>query len=455
MTRRANPRSPVRSGARSPLLRIASAVGGGAAALPSSGQILSRWSADTITPQADNTTFQTWTDAVGGVAATQASAGLRPRYRTNRVNGLPSVQFSGGQVLQIGRPAGLVAAIDAQLVTVFIVWKTLGAVANGCLLHLGGGFLQAEGTTVGRFSAGLTAQIPYAGQTNFSTLGMVTNSGYTNGAGTGIEHLAVNGGFVTQSPTMNSGTGGSGNLAIGADFSNGAFINVNAEIFDIVIWGKALTPAEMLQAQKWACDKYAQPYPWASSPYFAVFDGDSITAGIGATTASAVYPYKAAQTLGLAFGQWMNIGVGGDTVLNMHSRAPTWLDPVAGIVGKKVKVAAFEWYNQRGASPTPRNNSLTYIAARRTALTLMCWGTSTDNSDAAPDQNRVDYNTYFDANHGAGVMDSYVALHADANIGVEGSFLSNPGNWSDIVHLSDAGYTFLANLMAAGVAAIP
>lgn len=424
-------------------------------ALPQLGSILSRWSADAITPQGDNTTFQTWPDSVGSAPATQPTAGLRPFYRTNVIGTKPSVQFKGTQVLQIGRPAALVAAVDAQLITVFVVFKTVNTVANGCLFHTGSNFLQAEGTSVGRFGGGNTNTIPYAGQTSFSSVGLITNGTYTNGAGTGVEHFAVNGCYITQSGGMNSGTGGTGNLAIGCDYANASFTNFDGHVFDIVVWNRALTPSEMLQAHKWACDKYSQAYPWAAGTYFAAFDADSIGAGLGATNCAGTAPYKAAQTLGLAMGQWLNCGVGGDTATNMNTRAPTWVDGIYAQVQKKVKLLAFEWYNQRGAAPTPQNNSLTYIAGRRTTNTKVCWGTSTDNSDVAPDQNRVDYNTYFDSNHGAGVMDGYAPFHLNANIGVEGSYLSFPANWSDTVHLSDAGYTFLAAEMVTGLNSIP
>ena len=57
--------------------------------------------ADAITPQADDTTLGSWADGSGnGYTLTQATEAAKPRYRTARVNGLPSVQFNGAQTIR-------------------------------------------------------------------------------------------------------------------------------------------------------------------------------------------------------------------------------------------------------------------------------------------------------------------------------------------------------------------
>lgn len=94
-------------------------------ALPATGSIIARWSADDITPQTDNTKFTgNWTDAVGGFVASQASSTPQPWYRTNRMGGKPSLEFRGAQTLNVGRPASIISAYNARIVSVFIVFKS-------------------------------------------------------------------------------------------------------------------------------------------------------------------------------------------------------------------------------------------------------------------------------------------------------------------------------------------
>jgi len=357
----------------------------------------------------------------------------------------------------MGRPATVVAALNAQAVTTFVVYKTITPSGNGgCLVDLGiddtGNFMLADGNQVGSFADSFM-KVPNTAQSAFSTLATSIGS-YTNGTGTfPLERWHVDGGCVGHASSASAGPGATVSLCIGANANNGAFINCEADIYEILFWDQALTPTEVMQAHMWACEKYGQSYPWASRDHMLVFDGDSITMGLGGSSPADSYPYKVAQTLGLSFGQWTNLGIGGDTITEMDTRAPAGVDDVYALIGKPVKLAAFEWYNQRAASPTPRNNSLTYLSNRRSSTVKVCFGTSTDTS-ATTDTDRADYNTYFDANNTSATMDAYVAIHADANIGVETAAANFPGNFADGVHLSAAGYTILAGLMVTGVNAL-
>lgn len=421
-----------------------------ATSLPQSAHLIARWSSRDITPQADNTSLASWTDSVGSFAATQATSGNQPKYRTNRIGSIPSVQFTAASqhMLQVGRPASVITALDARTATVLIIYRSTGN-DTGALVDLGndgtGTMIQTTGTTVGRFSDAHLGSIPFAAQTGFSVVGMTVES-YTNGNGTNnLERWYVNSTCVGHAPVAASGPGASGHLAIGGDYTNAAFFNASFEAFEVLFFDVALTPDEMVQAQMWACDDFAQAYPLAGRDHLLVFDGDSISMGLGANGVGNTYPYKVAQALGLSYGQWTNIGVGGDTMANMEARASAGVDAFAATTGLPVKLAVFEWYNQAGADPTPRNASLSYLANRRAAGAKVIFGTSTD-TDATTDANRAAYNAYFDANHSTATMDAYVAIHLDPNIGVETAYATNPSYWDDGVHLSATGYTFLAAL---------
>jgi hypothetical protein len=349
----------------------------------------------------------------------------------------------------MGRPASVVAALNAKTVTCVMVFKTVAA-SGGALIDLGqaggGNFMMANGTTVGSFVDSYMSAVPHAGQTSFTVLAFTATS-YTNAGGTfTLERWYINGTCVGHVQTSaGAGPGASAQLCLGSNADNGAFVNSSFDAFEVLFFDRGLYPAEMLQVQKWACDKYGQAYPWAAGGYFYLNDGDSISMGLGGTGPATSMPYKVAQSLGLAYGQWTNVAIGGDTIANMTSRAATDVDNVYAVISKPIKYYGMEWYNQRAASPGPYN-------ARKTANLKVCWGTSTDTS-VTTDADRAAYNASFDASHA--MCDSYVAVHLNANIGVETAFASFPANWSDGVHLSAAGYTVYAPLVVAGLNAIP
>ena len=273
-----------------------------------------------------------------------------------------------------------------------------------------------------------------------------------------FQSFYINGGAVSSAAAAAVGTGGNP-ITIG---TNGAGNNfpVNAEIFDILVWNAPLTPAQYMQAQMWACDKYAKPYPWAGLTSFNTFFGDSITqgvAGAGTVNINQQAPFVAAQTLGLSFGQWHNVAIGGVTTAHMDTLAATWIDPIPALIGKKHNVTGFEWHNENLANPTlpqPYNHAVTYLANRKLiANQRTVWGTSTSEG-ADPIANRAAYNASFDAAHPANLIDSYIPIHTDAHIGVDGSYATyTPGG--DGVHLSATTYAYLAALFVAGINALP
>jgi hypothetical protein len=261
----------------------------------------------------------------------------------------------------------------------------------------------------------------------------------------------------------NQGKAAATPLLIGANYPGTTFARLNAEIYRIFIWNTPLNPVELLQVEIWLRDRYAQAYPWASAPAFTVFHGDSIMQGTAAGGTdgdiNATAPYKAAQTLGLSLGQWMNLGIPGIQTRTMDSLAPSWVDPLPALLGKYVNLVAFEWYNEAVpfGDPTPYNDGVTYLANRKAASSKfrIAWGTSTDTSQGIVNNTRRSaYNSAWDSAHAN--VDSYISIHTDGNVGDTNAFTNHPTNFSgDGVHLSGTGYTALGTLLSNGVTALP
>lgn len=426
-------------------------------ALPASGSIVAHFDSTTI-GGSNGIKFSSWTDTVSGIVAAQATSGSQPTFTSNRLNGLPSAQFGGAAFMTVAAPGAMKTALDSGVYSVMIVFRTLGSTASGFLFSACGASnsdlsYQADGTGVGR---GVGANyVAYPGQTSFSTIGSTITNTYAGiSSSANYENSFINGGGVGVS-NANVVTGNN-TIAIGGNGA-GSFL-VNAEIFDIVVWNVQLTPTQVLQFEMWAADKFAQPYPWAGLSAFTIFDGDSITANLGASGIAGGYPYKAAQTLGLSFGQWSNLGVGGITPPNMDILAANRIDNVAALINKNVHLASFEWFNQRNPSPTPFNQSAAYLANRKAASsrTKIAFGDSTDSTtdDANGDANRGPYNTAIASVANA---DQHVIVSTDAHIGVTGSATAdnNVTYFSDGLHLKDAGYTVLASYFSTALALLP
>src|SRR5882762_1322629 len=254
-------------------------------ALPLLGNFVTRFSADAIPIQTNNSSLTSWTDSVNSIVA-GTIVGTAPLYTTNRLNGKPSVKFNANGGLAIATPGAMKTAIDSLDCTTLIVFRTLGTAGFGALLAASAGgnayMYVANGTNVNIFSGGFGSviNIPYTGAA-FSTLGSTSFSTTPTFSSSGaLQSLYVNGGAVSSSVATAIGTGGN-TITIGNNAGNN--FSCQAEIFDILVWNKPLTPAQYMQAQMWACDKYAQPYPWAGLTRFNVFFGDTITQRVGAT----------------------------------------------------------------------------------------------------------------------------------------------------------------------------
>jgi hypothetical protein len=109
-------------------------------ALPATN-LLRRWRADSIA-QANNTAVATWPALIGGVDLTQATAGDRPTYVTNRQNGKPAVTWgTSANTMHLGATG---FTVQAQPVTITAICKPSEIAATMELLGFSGGGNNAE-----------------------------------------------------------------------------------------------------------------------------------------------------------------------------------------------------------------------------------------------------------------------------------------------------------------------
>ena len=426
--------------------------------LPQSANIVFNMKADSLV-LSDGATVSTWTDSSANALAFTGTG----TFKTNQLGGKPCVRFSGagGQYMTATRAGtALDTAMTSRICTVMIVGKSFGTNSLGTMFgsHAGGNncFFVIDGaqtsSAIGRYANNTNFCAPAVNASNMFVSAVSSVIPYTAGSGTGLERQYLNGTCVSSnvagSPVPNQTT-----FAIAA--ASAGSLRAAVDIFDIVVWDRTLTPTEVFEASDYFYDKYSQTKPWASVSNITIFDGDSITAGVGATTVGG-YPYKSAQSLGLTYGQWTNLGIGGIKMSHMITKLPEW-NGIGAALSKGMRVAAFEYYNQKGdgaASIQTQNNSYA-TTVRGYANTKLALGTSTSHT-GDPDATRTAVNAYYDINF-ATYSDAYVAIHNDANIGISGAATTdaNVTYFSDGVHLKPAGYTVLASLFTTGLQAIP
>jgi hypothetical protein len=227
------------------------------------------------------------------------------------------------------------------------------------------------------------------------------------------------------------------------------------------VYDKFLIAPELLRLEMWARDRYAQAYPWAGMSRIPVFFGDSQTQGAGASGVATSVTRVAATSLGLTFGQYINNAVGGITIGNLNVLAPTWVDPIPALLGKEVAVVTYAWHNAMTATTT---TGATYLAARKAVPNLKTvWGTSTDTADLTAPQiaMRGTFNAAWDSvMAGAAVppktnIDSYMPIHLNSQVGVDGSYAANATAGNDGVHFQDPMQAVLAGIFVAGYNALP
>ena len=222
------------------------------AAITRSG--LTAWfRASDVTLSGSNVT--TWQD-ISGSTNNATNGANQPTLVTGAVNGLPAVNFSGSQFLQL--PAGMANFTSGM--TVMAVAKPVSVAAGARIFDFGNGATSDNVIMSLPSTTGLTFST-YNGSTASSA---TSSSGVTLGQfqlleaaynGTNTATLCQNSSQLTQSTTMQTLNNLTRNSCfLGQDFAAGN--RFNGQIAELLIWNRQLTVAERAAAEGYLLSKY-------------------------------------------------------------------------------------------------------------------------------------------------------------------------------------------------------
>lgn len=419
-------------------------VGSAATALPQQGALFARWSADDLA-LANGAKVTSWTDRIGGAVLSQGTTANQPTFKASGANGKPAVNLGGSQCM--GTPAGLLSTlIGTNKYTVMVFIKGVASTSFGMILS----------------TTGSNSNL-FAGSTSYTPAGYgATYSGGAAGAGdrmpwdgsivdTGIFQIAktMGGGQNGTYPslgingcTVNMGgvgwAAGDGALWLG---SSTPANSGKGDVYEIMVWNVALTPAEILQAYKWASERFASTPAYTTYGKLTIAAGDSQTYGTGATNAIDNYASKAFRGLGLPMGTWMNIGQSSAQTGALDTWSATAIDGIPALAGVPCNLSYLEWYNIRTNGGAASLN-LNYCKNRKTAgFNKIGLLTCLDSSDHPA--GRAAYLSAIISGYAANGISDLIRIDQNANVGVDGSCPSSSpyGTYfADGVHPTTAGY---------------
>ncbi|HIA52075.1 MAG TPA: hypothetical protein EYN91_08335 [Candidatus Melainabacteria bacterium] len=209
--------------------------------------------ASDVTLSGSNVT--TWQD-ISGSSNNATNGANQPTLVSGAVNGLPAVNFSGTQFLQL--PAGMANFTSGM--TVMAVAKPVSVSAGARIFDFGNGATSDNVTMSLPSTTGLTFST-YNGSTASSA---TASSGVTLGqfqlleasySGTNTATLYQNASQLTQSTTMQTLNNLTrNNCYLGQDSAGGN--RLNGQIAELLIWNRQLTVAERTAAEGYLLSKY-------------------------------------------------------------------------------------------------------------------------------------------------------------------------------------------------------
>jgi len=443
--------------------------------LPLTANIVAHFDSATIPAQADNSALAAWPDSSPtGADAAQADGARQPKYRTGGLGGQPYVEWAGSSAYLNVASEALRAVLDGKTYTMLTVVEKLSGADNASVFGAGSGgsapWLWAGATNIGwSATSNNGCVVPHGQGSGYVSFGVVSRASYDAVAGaSGLTRNVYRGTIYNSSNGPVSTTGGS-NMNMGASAGGGAF-PFKGRIYRIVIWDRALTPAELLQAEVYFNAVYGQTHPAVTHGRFLHLDGDSRTVGVGASTADATQrlPYKVAAALGFPPGAYGLYGVGSATAAELLAKggeidgmaqALAALDPAI-----RHRLIYEEFFNARTlaigdamTSGTLAHQTARYVAERRAGLPAGAKIIGQSPIDHA-DQNLPSasgWAEYMRANWAALGFDGLADLWASALGGDAACPNAAPfAPWADGVHLNADGQTTQAGVIAAACTAL-
>jgi lysophospholipase L1-like esterase len=241
----------------------------------------------------------------------------------------------------------------------------------------------------------------------------------------------------------------SGSLYVGA-LNNGGFTWAG-DIAEVIVYQAALTDLQVLDVEAYLYSRYGLADQ--NTPQ-VIFDGDSITAGQGATTS---YPTRT--MTGISETSWRNIGVSGQSLTNMNSDRNDQVE-TAVRNGTTDVVAVFGGTNDMEAgadAATTLSRMQTYHAGVRAAGYKTVAFTVLPRSAASTPANfntiRATLNTSIRANTG-GWYDALADVGGNLLIGEDGDSDNLTYYNGDKVHPNDTGAQIVADIASVAIASL-
>jgi len=436
--------------------------------LPALDAIVAHYDSAAIVPQADNTALAAWDDISGsGAHAAQADGAKQPRYRTGGAGGRPYVAFDGtDDHLLIAAPGALRTAMDSQSYTVLAVIEGAAGGDHSCIFGVGDGgsnpWLWAGATNIGWSAVNTNARVAGAGA-GFQTLGLVSEKGELLPGFNPDFKRHVYRGTLYACSTLAAGATGGGTLRIGAGL-NGTAFPFKGRIYRILVWNRRLSPAELMAAEAYFCQFYSQSHPAVEHGRFLHLDGDSRTAGIGASgdAAAGYLPYKIASGLDFPLGTYSVHAIGGIRIDQLIAKGGEIDAAAQALAGMDPAIAHRliyeEYFNSRAlavgdtaTAGTLAYQTAEYLAARRAGMPggLRIMGQSPCDHAGTSLPQPTAWAAYMQANRAALGLDGLADVWASA-IGGEAACPDSPPYapyWADGIHLTAAGQDVQAGVV--------
>lgn len=409
------------------------AVNALAHALPIPAGPLARWRASDLVGLVQGDPVASWPDASGnGYTLTQVTPSLRPAYSTQTVCGKPGVYFDAltgapGSILNIS--AGL--SVGSQAMTMFMMAEFGRESILEVSISLGSSQLTMYHPDVGddfKYNFGSTSD---------AALGMQPCGPSAMGISAGAASLIAYREFTSNTFAPASAitvTGGQ----LGS-FTASPLLCFDGTMLEVLIYGRALTPAEMsvLFAYSHATYKSLVAKPYAN----VVCTGDSITAGNGAMFHN--YPALLdAGILAAAKTAWVkNMGVPGRTIADMLSNHSAEDAQYDGSYSRNI-LMVWAGSNDLNAGTTPAviyADTVSYCQALRAVGYRVAVCTTLPRIGGA-EANRLALNALIVVN-----WPTFADALADvASNPIMGANPPNASYYADGVHPNAAGYDLLA-----------
>lgn len=413
--------------------------------------------ASRINSAGDGSLLATWSDVTGrGRDAKQAVFTKRPTYVKYALNGLPVVRFNGTQTLQTppidlthasGITLYLVASSTSAAMQMLVELGPLSNTSQSAfnVMHFAPGD-RIEARMFGDVGGSLHRNtIPVSNAPALITVvldkGLVSReaSVYINSARVGVMGLDAD----NQNTPF-------GNLPLNIGARNGGNLFLMGDVAELMLFSTAHRGTQRHAIERQLSVKWGLGWSKAAN---IVFDGDSITQGVGASPCFD-YPSQTVVMLDSMLDRrvcWENYGKAGQTLFaelpSVRSQAAKLIDPEwSAVVTPNIYVLMAGTNDAHLTTPEQLYANM-YVTAqeRRAAGWKVLLGTLLDRSDNGKPPNFDDFRADFNSRlrNSDMIADGIIDFDTDPWIGANGAS-NDPVFFFDKLHLTAVGYARMA-----------